>query len=80
MDASTKNATKKDIEETQIDTYEAFLMSSFSCIDCCDDVRKKIFWGCEECGLNTCVDCCNNDNGFVLCKCCSEDSEDDEED
>ena len=41
------------------------------CIDCDDDVRtKSAFWGCEKCGLNTCEDCCFNDDGYVLCAGC----------
>ena len=45
-----------------------------SCIDCFTDLQKKVFWGCEECGMSTCVDCCNNDDGFVLCNCCWEEN------
>ena len=41
------------------------------CIDCDDDVRtKKTFWGCEVCGLNTCEECCENDDGYVMCAGC----------
>ena len=43
------------------------------CIDCNDDVRtKEAFWGCEICGLNTCEECCENDDGHVLCAGCVE--------
>ena len=43
------------------------------CIDCNDDVRtKEAFWGCEICGLNTCEECCENDDGHVLCAGCAE--------
>ena len=43
------------------------------CIDCDDDVRtKEAFWGCEICGLNTCEECCENDDGHVMCAGCVE--------
>ena len=43
------------------------------CIDCDDDVRtKEAFWGCEICGLNTCEECCDNDDGYVRCAGCVE--------
>ena len=43
------------------------------CIDCNDDVRtKEAFWGCEICGLNTCEECCENDDGHVMCAGCVE--------
>jgi len=43
------------------------------CIDCDDDVRtKEAFWGCEICGLNTCEECCENDDGYVRCAGCVE--------
>jgi len=42
------------------------------CIDCDDHLprTKKTFWGCEECGLNTCEECCENDDGYVMCAGC----------
>jgi len=42
------------------------------CIDCDEDFKqtKKSFWGCEECGLNTCEECCENDDGYVMCAGC----------
>lgn len=42
------------------------------CIDCDEDFKqtKKTFWGCEVCGLNTCEECCKNDDGYVMCAGC----------
>ena len=45
------------------------------CIDCDDDVRTKTFWGCEVCGLNTCEECCENDDGYVMCAGCVREKE-----
>ena len=62
---------KEDYEawkEEKDEDEELDIFDPNRCIDCDDDVRKKsAFWGCEQCGLTACVDCCNNDNGYVLC-------------
>ena len=47
------------------------------CIDCDEDFKqtKKTFWGCEVCGLNTCEECCKNDDGYVMCAGCVREQE-----
>ena len=62
---------KQAAEEEELDQ-----LSSLRCIDCDDDVRTKTaFWSCQKCSLNTCCECCNNNNGYVLCSSCYEEEE-----
>ena len=61
-------------------------VDQFRCIDCDEELRSAKypkgveFWCCENCGLSTCVDCCYNEKGYVLCNYCRECGEESDSD